>query len=218
MALLRSTMALFNWQRVVGFLLLLRFIDIVSTQSAQPGPCPYNATGVVPPLQNVPEWNYLGCYPDNANDRLFNDTMYWGPENNTVTGCADFCRGSAFFGVEYSAQCFCGVRMAANTKPTSDGSCNYTCCADRTVSCGGLNRINVYEAVEPSPSQFVTMTRVSPTQASSSDSGEQSDGVGHGNENSKESNNIALGVGIGIPVPALIIAALTFAIKYRRRR
>ncbi len=152
-------MAVLQWQRVIR-LLLIHFIDIISTQTDSTAVCPYNATGVVPPVQALHEWNYLGCYHDDHVNRILNSTGYSSADNNTVTGCAKFCEGYAFLGVEFGAQCFCGVSLgvAANTKPTSDAQCNYTCCADRTVSCGGAEYINVYETIEPSPTSTLSLS------------------------------------------------------------
>ena len=219
LTLLRKTMTLLKWQCVSQILLLLHFIVIVSTQTGSQAPCPYNATEVVPPVQSLQDWNYLGCYRDD-DKRVLNSTMYWGPGNNTVTGCANFCGGYAFFGVELGAQCFCGVslRAAANTKLASDTLCNYTCCADRTISCGGLWYLNIYEAIEPSPTLSTTVTSPSPTQASSAGSGGQSDGVNQGNGNSNASNKISLGVGLGFGVPMFVLAAVTLGLKCSSRR
>lgn len=191
----------------------------VRTQTDSKAPCPYNATGVVPPVQQLPAWDSLGCYHDDNYDRILNKTAYFGPENNTVNGCAIFCGGYAFFGVEFGAQCFCGASLgvAANTRPTSDTHCNYTCCADRKISCGGAEFINVYEAIDSSPSQSVITTSPSPTPASSAGSGKQSNGLNQ-DGNSNASNNIALGVGLGFGIPGLIIAAVTLVLKCSRRK
>ena len=110
-------------------------------------------------IQQLPEFEYRGCYADQSNPRLLpigaNSTG-----SMTVTTCASICssQGYAFFGVEYSYQCWCGNTLNPRAVPADQSNCNYACCADNSsVACGGDGFIGVYEA-RPSPTQTVNAT------------------------------------------------------------
>lgn len=66
--------------------------------------------------------------------------------NMTVAACATYCSGYAYFGVEYSSQCYCGNTIAAGTtQDATDATCNMACAGDATEQCGGAGRMNLYE-------------------------------------------------------------------------
>ena len=57
--------------------------------------------------------------------------------------------GYAYFGLQNGVGCWCG-----NSKPdddprlTSDSECNVPCTGDASISCGGFDRMGVYEVEE----------------------------------------------------------------------
>ena len=128
-------------------LILMCFAGPTSTQRLRgeiPTFCSLNETTVI---QQIPEFEYRGCYADDSNSRLLpiNST---GPSNMSVMTCASICwsRGYAFSGVEYSIQCWCDNALNPRAIPTDQSNCNYACCADSSVACGGDDFIMVYEA------------------------------------------------------------------------
>lgn len=233
-----------KWHHAIQLLLLVRSIKSTSTHNPSanfPG-CPYNSTTV---LQTLHLWTYRGCYDDDNNHRLLNSTGYYGPDNNTVSSCNDFCEGYRFFGVEYSAQCFCSNSLdtTSETYLASDANCNFACCADRTISCGGLGHISVYEVIEQSSTLSAFTASPTPTQTSSSvnDGGSNTNSkswvtqsstvISNGSAptqpsnvlkdsggNSNASNNINLGIGLGFGLPMLILATVTLGLKWSNRR
>lgn len=232
-----------KWHYVIQVLFLVRSIKSTETSSLLAnGPCPYNST-IVPQPTHL--WPYQGCYKDDGKNRLLNGTAYSDSVYNAVSSCNDFCEGYRFFGVEFSAQCFCSNSLdpTSNTYLSSDADCNFTCCADRKTSCGGLWHISVYEVLERSSTLSASMISPSPTQTSSSvnnggsssnakSSATQSSAViGNGSAqtqalnvledgggNSNASNNINLGIGLGLGLPMLIVAAVTLGLKGCSRR
>ena len=63
----------------------------------------------------------------------------------TVARCADFCSKYAYFGLEYSSECYCGAYPRANSgRVPNQGECSSLCSGDRGTFCGGGSRLNVY--------------------------------------------------------------------------
>ena len=185
-------------------------------------------------IEQLPEFEYQGCYADESNPRLLANA-YDGSGNMTVTTCALFCsdQGYAFFGLEFSYQCFCGDALNPKAVPADQSNCNYACCADSSVACGGVYFIGVYEA-RPSPTQTANATDnsgPSPTQSPSvndnsgnhsnnatQDGGNNSSNtINDGGNNSQTNNNITLGTALGIGVPGLILSAVLVKMKFSKR-
>ncbi|KAJ7624338.1 hypothetical protein DFH06DRAFT_1305196, partial [Mycena polygramma] len=92
-------------------------------------------------------WTYLGCYPDNVNDRTLNGYGETDWTTNTVENCQATCsaRGFAYAGVEFGVQCFCAssIKSGVNT----GGTCNMACTGGGGT-CGGSSTIDIYKAVK----------------------------------------------------------------------
>ncbi|KAI8166479.1 putative fungistatic metabolite [Colletotrichum sp. SAR 10_70] len=59
--------------------------------------------------------------------------------------CATFCAGSAWMGVEYGKECWCGNVLGSLSLPaTQQTDCNMACAGDSTSLCGGPARLNMY--------------------------------------------------------------------------
>ena len=157
----------------VPLLILTRLPGPTSSQGypeGMPTFCsPIEETTVV---QQLPEFEYRGCYADQGDPRL----LPIGANNTasmTVTTCASICssQGYALFGVEYSYQCWCGNTLNIRAVPADQSNCNYACCAENSsVACGGDGFIGVYEA-GPLPTQTAKESKnsgASPTQPASS--------------------------------------------------
>lgn len=63
----------------------------------------------------------------------------------TVDKCAAKCAGFPLFGLEYHSECYCGTKLQDGSQKTSQLECPYSCPGDRTQSCGGDLRLNLYE-------------------------------------------------------------------------
>ena len=146
---------MFQCYWTVPLLILTCLTGLISTQGypeGMPTFCsPIEETTVV---QQLPEFEYRGCYADQGDPRL----LPIGANNTasmTVTTCASICssQGYTFFGVEYSYQCWCGNTLNIRAVPADQSNCNYACCAENaSVACGGDGFIGVYEA-RPLPTQ-----------------------------------------------------------------
>uniref|UniRef100_A0A8W8I6X5 WSC domain-containing protein n=1 Tax=Magallana gigas TaxID=29159 RepID=A0A8W8I6X5_MAGGI len=88
--------------------------------------------------------DFVGCYMDQE-PRTLNEKMTVST-TMTVDSCRKTCTDLKFkyYGVEYSAQCFCG-NQPLNVRKMREGDCLKPCAGDRTQACGGSWRIAVYE-------------------------------------------------------------------------
>ncbi|KAL9113797.1 MAG: hypothetical protein Q9227_002243 [Pyrenula ochraceoflavens] len=115
-----------------------------TTSNAPAGP----TTGPVT-VGNFAGWQYLGCYSEGTNQRALQGN-YLGGNTVSIDSCAKFCSGYAYFGAEYSGECYCGNTIAdgsalvAGTTPAQT-QCNMVCNANATQYCGGPNRLNMYK-------------------------------------------------------------------------
>lgn len=63
----------------------------------------------------------------------------------TVEKCAAKCSGFPLFGLEYHSECYCGLILQDGSQKVSHMDCPYKCAGDKTQSCGGDWRLNLYE-------------------------------------------------------------------------
>lgn len=172
--------------------------------------CSLNTITTIQPLNG---WTYQGCYRDDHSRRLLNSANS-SSTNNTVATCADFCSigGHTFFGVEFSFQCFCGdtLNSTATHSLSDPSSCDYACCADSSVSCGGFNHISIYEAIRPPPTPSTNATIVD---GNSFETSSKARATSDGGGKISLSDKIALGTGVAFGVPMFILAAVTLGMK-----
>ncbi|RMD39851.1 hypothetical protein DV735_g5278, partial [Chaetothyriales sp. CBS 134920] len=96
-----------------------------------------------PPAAN---YTFLGCVTDPINPRALSDAYYHSSTAMTTEYCAASCSTYAFFGTEYSGECFCGNTLAAgSTNASSSAECNMACSGDASEICGGPSRLSLYE-------------------------------------------------------------------------
>lgn len=90
---------------------------------------------------------YIGCHTDSVSDRVLTDSQVFD-DNLTIEECAEFCDGSAYFGVEFGTQCYCGNSLANPTSSIAEDQCSYICGGDDTERCGGAGTMNLYTFIE----------------------------------------------------------------------
>ncbi len=111
----------------------------------------------------VGAFHYQSCWTDGVGTRSLT-AKNEAQAALTVEMCAAFCEGYAYFGVEYSSECYCSNELAGEPAPESD--CAMLCGGDSSQWCGGPNRLNLYAVnpIPPSPSAVPSAT--SPPEAS----------------------------------------------------
>lgn len=101
-------------------------------------------------VPSAPEaWSYHGCWSDEG-ERQLGGESFTGDEM-TPASCIIFCNGKgyAFAGVEYARECFCGHTIRAQSVQKEETECNMACTGDSTKTCGGPNRLNIYNNDAP---------------------------------------------------------------------
>ncbi|KAK4032780.1 WSC domain-containing protein [Parachaetomium inaequale] len=92
---------------------------------------------------------YLGCFVDNAARALPKNIV--SQDGMTAAKCAANCAGFAYFGTQWSRECYCG-----NTRPeeqAAESDCNMPCDGDATEMCGAGMRLSVYGPVDTAPTE-----------------------------------------------------------------
>ena len=92
---------------------------------------------------------YIGCYVD-SNDRALNNGVFIIPSDtteNTLDLCRNYCvsRGSTYFGLQYSDQCFCGDETFDRHGKAAELDCSAECKGPaQWYKCGAGWRNSVY--------------------------------------------------------------------------
>nr|XP_036588519.1 uncharacterized protein CTRU02_01571 [Colletotrichum truncatum]KAF6799892.1 hypothetical protein CTRU02_01571 [Colletotrichum truncatum] len=93
------------------------------------------------PATTLPGITSLGCFADTIPRQLPSKSVADG--GMTAELCAVECAGYAYFGTQWSSECFCGNTAPGISAPASD--CNMACGGDYNEMCGGGMRLNVYK-------------------------------------------------------------------------
>ncbi|CAM9117065.1 unnamed protein product, partial [Sphacelaria rigidula] len=105
-----------------------------------------------PPAIFTPEgYTYMGCYADNIDDRVLTGDVIKEDPTMESEGCAQLCKGKAYFGTQYGNECWCGEVGRATDDFTrfGPGVCNFDCEGDDKQKCGGRNSISIYALDSP---------------------------------------------------------------------
>ncbi|KAL6869950.1 hypothetical protein ACO1O0_001285 [Amphichorda felina] len=111
-----------------------------------PTECPYQPV-------SVGSWNWYGCYTEATGTRALS-VKTTAADDMTISQCAEFCDGYAYFGVEYSRECFCGNKFNTGSVAVPASQCNMICGGSECNYCGAGNRLSVYTIGDaPLPSE-----------------------------------------------------------------
>ncbi|CAB1101161.1 unnamed protein product [Ectocarpus sp. CCAP 1310/34] len=86
---------------------------------------------------------YLGCFVDSQSSRLFSAPLV-ASASNTAETCKATCAGFAYYGLQYSEECFCGLAEEDYTRLGTSDACGYRCSGDVLSTCGGFNAMDVF--------------------------------------------------------------------------
>eukprot|EP00918_Siedleckia_nematoides_P052704 GHVU01115143.1.p1 GENE.GHVU01115143.1~~GHVU01115143.1.p1 ORF type:complete len:561 (+),score=83.89 GHVU01115143.1:154-1683(+) len=102
--------------------------------------------------KTIDEYVPVGCWTDESTDggrAVFFRQDSLSADTMTNQLCLTQClkKGMPFAGTEYAGECYCGVVLGNGTAIAEDQStCNMPCNGDKTQTCGGSGRINLYVA------------------------------------------------------------------------
>jgi len=63
----------------------------------------------------------------------------------TLEICAAFCSKYAYFGTEWSKECWCGNSLTTGSAAAPLSDCNYPCAGNAAEMCGGSLRLSLYQ-------------------------------------------------------------------------
>ena len=93
----------------------------------------------------------LSCVTDPINPRALKDLFYYDASRMTTASCAAFCSSYAFFGTEYSGECYCGNTLSSQSINATSSECSMPCSGDSSEMCGGPARLSYYQNTKYTP-------------------------------------------------------------------
>ncbi|KAL2131096.1 hypothetical protein VTI74DRAFT_5570 [Chaetomium olivicolor] len=114
-------------------------LSLYGTSEEPPTVTPY-------PHDPVTETKYEGCWTELSGGRALSGPSAFSATAMTIAGCGNYCLNNGFtwFGLEYSAECYCGSALDANSTTALEADCNMACSGAAGEVCGGSNRLSVY--------------------------------------------------------------------------
>jgi hypothetical protein len=105
-------------------------------------------------------FTYLGCRTDDRRSRaLSSKSIYLN--NLTISACSKFCSDTKYFGTEYYSECYCSNTLANTSVSVKDEDCWMPCSGGLNESCGGTDRISVFESTTwvppPTPPKTISV-------------------------------------------------------------
>ncbi|OIW32843.1 WSC-domain-containing protein, partial [Coniochaeta ligniaria NRRL 30616] len=99
----------------------------------------------------------IGCYTEATSGRALSAKSYTDSKNMTAQSCEAYCGTAyAYFGVEWSQECYCGNQLNAGSVPVSASNCTKICTGDKLQYCGGSSRLNVFKRLATPVSSATT--------------------------------------------------------------
>jgi hypothetical protein len=99
----------------------------------------------------VGNYYFSGCHSESSSGRALSGSSYSDGKNMTLENCAAFCNGYKYFGIEYSAECYCGSYFGSGSAVIADSSCPMTCSGNPLELCGGSGALSVYQLNSDAP-------------------------------------------------------------------
>ncbi|KAI5236520.1 hypothetical protein E4T42_09446 [Aureobasidium subglaciale] len=141
----------------------------------------------------VGNYYFSGCHNESTSGHALSATSYSDGKNMTLENCAAFCNGYKYFGVEYSAECYCGSSFGPGSAIAPDDSCSMLCSGNQQELCGGPGALSVYTLNADAPVSTITQGSGSaPTSTVPSASGLPSSSLcpATNGQNVADSNNV----------------------------
>lgn len=114
----------------------------------------------------------IGCYTDSRSNRTLGfvgDFPGAKEEGMIIEPCQGACQnaGYVFAGVEFGTECWCDNVIRGIGVSTSDSDCNMPCSGNTSETCGGSNRINVYQLTSTMMTNATTSITTTSTESCS---------------------------------------------------
>lgn len=104
--------------------------------------------------QIVKNYNFLGCFAQPGGRTL---SLTSTTSNSMVLKmCATYCSGKTYFGLEFSAECYCGNSLNIQSTLADPSQCNMPCKGSNSEYCGGAGKMQVYQLATDVKSSTLT--------------------------------------------------------------
>ncbi|KAF8437730.1 WSC domain-containing protein [Terfezia claveryi] len=141
-AVIVTTTALVNTTTTAVIVTTTDPVIVVNTTTSTSTSVTSTSTTAAPTATSIS--TYLGCWTDAVANRTLRAKTFRNA-NVTVEYCETSCLPyGAYYGVEYSNECFCGKLIEGPTTKRNETECNMKCAGDASKICGGSNRLNLY--------------------------------------------------------------------------
>lgn len=108
----------------------------------------------------------IGCYTEATGKRALSSKSYSSSTNMTAQNCEAYCGANyAYFGVEWSRECYCGNQLNAGSVAAKASECDHLCTGDQLQYCGGSSRLNVFKRITGPISSTSSTSRRAPASA-----------------------------------------------------
>ncbi|EJT69710.1 hypothetical protein GGTG_12593 [Gaeumannomyces tritici R3-111a-1] len=117
--------------------------------AAAGGKSPWEGTlspGTAAPGGGGGGWKYVGCTAELSSGRALSGSTI-NPQNMTIELCMDYCteRNFPYAGLEYSQECYCGLKPHKDSTPTPNAECSSPCKGNAKQLCGRGGRLSLFE-------------------------------------------------------------------------
>ncbi|KAK3944151.1 WSC domain-containing protein [Diplogelasinospora grovesii] len=117
-------------------------------------------------LASVGGYSFVDCHTDAVAARTLQGSSIQSA-TMTVEYCASYCAGFTYFGVEYSAECYCGNVIMNGATTATDGRCSMVCNGNSLELCGGASGLSLYQLSSSVSSSSSVSVSASSTPSSS---------------------------------------------------
>ncbi|KAF5348257.1 hypothetical protein D9756_010540 [Leucocoprinus leucothites] len=120
-------------------------LNVFFSGGAAPAPRAAPAPPAAP--SKIGNWVSLGCWTDAVNGAPRSLSVGMGvngPMTDELCTAACFQNGYPLAGTEFAGECYCGTALNAAATKANDADCNMVCNGNSSETCGGPNRLNVY--------------------------------------------------------------------------
>ncbi|XP_041467134.1 uncharacterized protein LOC121417479 [Lytechinus variegatus] len=179
--------------------------------------------------------NYLGCYVDRLNDRVFPGDSLLSDADMTISYCIQFCNDITssiyeYAGVNNGNECYCGAAGDNYTRHgvASDRECQSPCQGDSTESCGGVGYIAVFrinigtilstEKVQERSTKSALITNQPTSEMTSDPNNDSPTATTLSSILLQTGSNSCIGVGIGEGVVIILLVVIVIALVLNNLR
>ncbi|KAB5549639.1 hypothetical protein GE09DRAFT_180398 [Coniochaeta sp. 2T2.1] len=103
------------------------------------------ASGTLGHRPTIGKYALVGCATESTTGGRALQGKSYADDSMTLESCAAFCAAYAYFGTEYSRECYCSNSISGNSAAVPLTDCSMTCKGNAFEYCGAGNRLELYK-------------------------------------------------------------------------